>query len=556
VLDGTVDACRLVRLAAQRHLDDLEKSKDPDYPYRFDDAKADRICQFAEMMVHVKGKWAKAKDRHIRLENWQCFCLGVPFGWIYKSDGMRRFREVYEEIPRKNGKSILGAVIGNYMFVADNEEGSEVYSGATSEKQAWEVFGPARLMAKKAPGFEENFGIDIGAKNMAILDTANKFEPLIGKPGDGASPHCALVDEYHEHKTPDLYDTMLTGMMAREQPMLVVITTAGTDTGVPCYDKHLYAKQVLEGTLTDDSLFCIIYTIDEKKEGDEAGDDWEDFSVWKKANPNYGVSVSERQLKIRYDTAKNDVTKQNILRCKHLNIWSNAGEAWMNMVFWRRQGDANLSINDFFGERCWLGLDLMSKIDIAALMQLFKRGEDYFLFGNYYLPSETIQLPQNAHYRSWVAQGFLTETEGARIDFNRIEEDLKQLDVDLNCQCLAYDPKEAEYLTQSVRDWASYSDQVIEVLQSPTHMSEPMKEFEALVYDGHLWHDNNPVLNWMMGNVVKKKSRGGPVKYYYPTKQRNKDKIDGPVAAIMAMSRAMFAEDTEVTQGFVDLEAL
>ena len=155
---------------------------------------------------HVKGReWA---GKHIVLEPWQCFILAVVFGWVRKTDGLRRFREIYAEIPRKSGKSVLGACIGLYMFAADGEPGAEVYSGATSEKQAWEVFGPARQMCLKNPSFVSHFGIHVGAKNLHILDNASKFEPVIGKPGDGASPHCAIVDEYHEHQTPDLYDTM------------------------------------------------------------------------------------------------------------------------------------------------------------------------------------------------------------------------------------------------------------------------------------------------------------------------------------------------------------
>ena len=211
-------------------------------------------------MPHVKGEWAR-KRMTLKLEPWQKFILSTLFGWKRAKDGLRRFREAYIEVPRKNGKSCFVAPMGLYMLVADGEEGAEVYSGATTEKQAWEVYGPARIMAKRAEGFMEHYGVDVRAKNMNLIGSASRFEPLIGDPGDGASPHCAIVDEYHEHDSPRLYDTMITGMGARRQPLIIVITTAGFNLGGPCYDMRLRAGKVLDRTLQDEELFAIVYTI-------------------------------------------------------------------------------------------------------------------------------------------------------------------------------------------------------------------------------------------------------------------------------------------------------
>ena len=524
VVRGKIAACSYVRQACQRHLDDLERSKSRDYPFRWDREAAERICRFASNMVHVKGReWAGKK---IVLEPWQCFILAVAFGWVRKADGLRRFREIYAEIPRKSGKSVLGACIGLYMFAADGEPGAEVYSGATSEKQAWEVFGPARQMCLKNPSFVSHFGIHVGAKNLHILDNASKFEPVIGKPGDGASPHCAIVDEYHEHQTPDLYDTMLTGMGARSQPMLAVITTAGVDTSGPCYAKRDEAVKVLEGSLENDQLFAIVFTIDEDN-------DWTEWPSWEKANPNLGVSGYPDFLQARRKEALQIASRQNILKCKHLNVWANAGSAWINMVRWNACR-AEVSLEDFAGEPCWVGVDLASKVDLTAMVLLFRRGDEFYLFGRHYLPEETVTLPENAHYQRWVAEGHLVATPGARTDYHYLMDDLLAYADRFSIRELAYDPREAEMLMQEIRERVSFS--CIEINQSPAFISEPMKEFEALYLSGKLRHDGDPLLAWQAANVVLRSTR---TKAYYPGKERAENKIDGIVAAIMALSRAM-----------------
>jgi len=545
VAAGKVSVCQWVKMACQRHLADLKASKEKGYPFEFDKSKANRICVFGSNMLHTKGKWAGQK---ILLEDWQCFLIGVPFGWVRKSDGLRRFREMYAEIPRKNGKSIVGAIIGLYMLCADDEKGAEVFSGATSLDQAMEVFRPAWLMCHWNPDFKSHFEIELGgtSKNPGSiyrLNDSSRFQAVIGKPGDGSSPHCAIIDEYHEHKTPDLYDTMLTGMGARSQPLQAVMTTSGVDTSVPCYDKHIEAKKVLDGSLERDDLFAIVYSMDDE-------DDWQDFENWKKANPNFGVSIFGDFLRARHHEALTNPARKNIILCKHLNKWMNAGVAWMNMVKWDACRDDQLTMEDFDGHDCWLGLDLANRIDIAALRIVFKSGNGYAGFGRYYLPSDTVRAKENTHYQKWVEEGFLIETEGARTDFGRIKDDIEELAGRFNMRELAFDPKEATFLIQEIQQepWAKF--ECVEISQGPVHMSEPMKEWEALIYAGQYTHNGDPVMTWMMSNVVKKQGRGGgPVKTYYPTKERDANKIDGPVAEIMAMSRAMLHVEEETDCG-------
>lgn len=537
IVSGEIDSCIYVKQACRRHLDDLEKSKDRDYPYRFDEGKANRRCLFSEKLPHVKGKWAGKK---IKLEPHQVFRQAAIWGWVKKKDGKRRFNRAYVEEPRKNGKSIDAATAGLYMLAADGENGAEIYSGATSEKQALEVFRPAWQMANNTPDLLDTFHLSLSGNpknptSIYRLGDMSRFEPLIGKPGDGASPHCAIIDEYHEHKTSDQYDTMDTGMGAREQPLMYVITTAGMDTSSPCYDLHLKAIKVLDGTLEDDSLFAVIYTID-------PDDDWKDFSTWTKANPNYGVSIIPDYLERKYRETMTDAGKQNVNLCKHLNVWTSAGVAWMNMAKWAACCDPSLKIEDFKGQPCYIALDLAAKIDICAVVMLFKFDRGYVCFGRYYLPEETVQLAGNEHYDKWVKEGRIIATPGAMTDMKYIEDDIETIDSAHPIIELAYDPHEANYLIKNILEWAPFP--CIEIKQGPALMSEPMKELEGWIYSQKLWHNGDPVMTWMMGNVVKQKGRGsGPVKYYYPTKEKNENKIDGPVALIMDVGRAMLHQD-------------
>ncbi len=530
IVAGKIDACLYVRQACQRHIDDLAAQDQDDFEYRFDVRAGHRVCKFAEKLPHIKGSWAGTK---IRLEDWQCFILVCIFGWLTKSNGRRRFREVYAEIPRKNGKSILAAIIGLYMLVADGEAGAEVFSGATSRKQAWEVFKPARMMAQKAQGFKQNFGVTVNASNLAIDDTGSKFEPLIGKPGDGASPSCALVDEYHEHQTPDLYDTMITGMGAREQPLAIIITTAGTNIGGPCYDKRTEIVSILNGTIDADKVFGIIYTID-------ADDDWTDLKVWRKANPNFGISVYDEYLDERRQEGMRRASRQNIIKCKHLNVWASAMNAYFNMEQWRACQDLDMDLDDFAGEDCIGGADLASKVDMAAYVKSFRRYVDgkshFYIFGNHYLPEDVIAEPENFHYQGWQIEGHLTATDGNVIDFERIRDDVLEDAQDFNLMEFAFDPFQA---TMFINSLMAHQIDCIEVPSQVRVLSEPMKWLDQLIKEGRVHYNGDPVMSWQIGNTVARIDAKDNV---YPRKEKPESKIDAVVAIIMVLARWMLLE--------------
>jgi phage terminase large subunit-like protein len=535
VADGKILACKWVRLACKRHLDDLKR---PDFAYRFDDAKAARACKFIELMPHTKGKWA-AKGERLKLEPWQVFMVICIFGWVRVSSGMRRYRRAMLLVPRKNGKSAFAAAVGLYMLAADGEFGAEVYSGATSEKQAWEVFRPARIMAQRNEALREHFGIEVNASNINILRDSSRFEPVVGKPGDGASPSCSIVDEYHEHATDELLDTMETGMGAREQPLSLIITTAGDNMAGPCYALQLEAQRVLEGVTENDEFFALIYGID-------PDDDWTSEAALRKANPNYDVSVAGDFLAMRQREAVSNARKQGIFQTKHLNVWVGAREAYFNVQKWRECEVDGLKLDDFAGEECIIGLDLASKVDIAALEILFPlSGGRYARFGKYYLPEATVQAGENEHYQGWALEKRLTVTDGEIIDFEQIKADILDLSSRFTVREVAYDPHQATMLVTALM---GEGVPCIEFRPTVLNFSEPMKTLDGLIRAGQISHDGDPVMTWMISNVVAKEDAKDNV---YPRKERPENKIDGVVALIMALGRAMQGEGGGDVSGFL-----
>lgn len=527
VVAKKIPAGPFVRLACQRFLDDLKRKK---WLYRFDGDLADRVVRFMQLMPHTKGKWA-ANNEKLVLQDWACFIECNIFGWVRRDTGKRRFRLAYEEIPRKNGKSTRLAARGLYLMVADGEAGAEIYSGATTEKQAYEIFRPAWLMAHKTKALRDRFGMELtgNAKNpgtMYVLEDMSKFETIIGNPPDGASPHAGLVDEYHEHDVDNMVDTLQTGMGAREQPLLSIITTAGTNLAGPCYDKRRDVIRVLERQVEDETLFGIIYGLDDD-------DAWDDPASLKKANPNYGVSVFADFLLAQLAEARRSATKQNAFRTKHLNQWVGAKKAWMNMLAWQRQ-KREMALEDMRGFRCWMAVDLASKKDVAALVLLFQSGSNFYCIPKFYVPEDAAQ--DNDKYREFATSGHVTLTPGNMTDYEFIEEEIKRLFSTHRIEDAAFDDWQANYLMTRLQ---SSGTRVVAYNQTVRNMSEPMKEVEARTISRTLWHDGNPMMTWMMGNVSAKVDAKENI---YPRKENDNDpycKIDGPVALIMAMGRAI-----------------
>ncbi len=543
VVSGKVPACKWVKLTCQNHLTDL-RNKDKSFPYVFKRSAAEASIMFVECLPHTKGEWAR-KRKLLELEPWQKFIFTCIFGWKRKKDGTRRYREVYCEIPRKNGKSALAAGIGNLMFTIDGEFGAEVFSIATTEKQAWEVFKPAKLMVERTPQLKDLFGIETNASNMHRPLDGSKFEPLIGNPGDGSSPSCAIVDEYHEHKTDDSYETMVTGMGARKQALMFIITTAGSNIAGPCYEKRKEVQENLlatKGKVRED-LWGIIYTIDNEE-------DWDKPESLRIANPNFGVSIDGDWLMQQQKNAIQSPAKQNIFKTKHMNVWVAAKSAWLNITKWNACGDSSLDIEDFRDDECFFVVDLAHRIDICATGRLYRRLDDdrqihYYFFPHFYLPEKTIfegkEKNNLAKYQSWLNAGYLESLGNTEINFELLRDDILQECDGQNLQEVIFDPWRAAQIGQQLEN------EGLPVMNFPNQvkfMSPAMKEMEAAIESGRFHHPDNPVLNWMAANTTNKEDKK---QNYFPDKEKVEFKIDGIVAAIMGVGRAMF--EPEADQG-------
>lgn len=530
VVAGRIVAGKWERLACQRQLDDLA---DDDGPYYFDDDAAERVCRFIEKLPHIKGRWARERQK-IALETWQTFIVTTVFGWKRKEDDLRRFRTVYTEVARKNAKTTKLAGIGLYMLAADDEPGAEVYSAATTRDQAKEVFNIARRMAQKEEGFRDRFGVEVLTNNISIEDTDSKFEPLSAdaKTLDGRNPHAAIIDELHAHKTREVFDVIESGTGSREQPLLWSITTAGYDQSGICYEQRTYVTKILDKIIADDTYFGIIYTLDPE-------DDWRDRTLWRKANPNLGVSVYPDDMERQAVKAEAMPTARNAFLTKRLNIWTSADVAWMKMEKWHACCDESLTLEEFEGERCFVGIDLASRDDMAARMLVFPDGKEFSVFGRYYLPQETIRSGKNASYAGWAAEGMLVATPGEVIDFDFIEEDLRELATRFEIQEVAYDPHQA---TQFSVHMLAEGFPMVEMRPTTINFSEPMKELEALALEGLLHHDGDPILAWAVSNVVAHLDAKDNI---YPRKARPENKIDPVVGLLMALGRAIVTDTSD-----------
>lgn len=548
VLSGAIPACKQVRQACQRNRDDLAKQGARGFAYTFDVSAATRICQAAELLPHIKGPEAKVighdeEDRPIwnpiRLEPWQCWLLTTLFGWLHIGKPVRRYKVALVLVPRKNAKSTIAAVVTLYMLTADGESGAECYSVATTRDQAKVVAEIAWEMARRSPHFTKHFGVRVGSKTTRVLEVpamASKFMPLSADAHtlDGLNVSYASVDELHAHPTRGVWDVIDTATGARLNPLIFAITTAGVDIGGICHEKMQYLHKVLEGTQQDDTFFGINYTIDE-------GDSWRDEATWKKANPNYGVSVSPEDLARKAREAEASSAAVNNFLTKHLNVWVRAESTWLPTEAWLKNGDPSLKPEQFTSVPCWIGVDLAEVRDIAAVVLLFKVSpEQYVMFGRYYLPEDTIAKSPVSQFSGWVRDGQLISTEGNQSDYLRIENDIFELCRTYLVQKVCFDKALAAQMSQNLVRRLGGRPPLEQVPQTPSDFTPPMMTVERLILSGGFKHDGGACLTWMMSNVVAKKIERGDL--IYPTKAGGKDspnKIDGAVAMFTAMHQAM-----------------
>jgi phage terminase large subunit-like protein len=572
VVAGRVVACKWVKAACQRQLDDLARERsDPDWPYTFDEDAAERVCVYISLLRHVKSWFAqRTPGERIKLEPFQCFSLCCVFGWKRKVDGLRRFRSVYEELARKNAKSTKIAGVGLYMLTADGEFGAEVYGVATTREQARVVFEIAQAMGRMDGEYRARFGVEVLTHSLIVRETSSKMIPLAaeGSTLDGLNASCVLDDELHAHKTRHVHDVMDSSMGSRSQPLHWKITTAGFNRAGICYDQRIYLTKILnavlkrhdglgykvDGEATDDETFWgIIYTIDE-------GDDPLDEAIWIKANPNYGISVDPEDMRRAAAMAKVQSAALNEFLTKRLNVWVNADSAWMNMLQWDACADRSLKEEDFLGEPCIIGLDAAFKKDLFAKVKLFRRGDDVYAFGRYYMPQALLERRGWEQIAGWAREGYIRTTEGEVLDIEAVREELigsdgcRRRNVEdrrllgnvagdmarFEVKEIAFDPFQ---LTQFVGEMIEDGAPMVEMRAIPKNFSPAMKELDELVVGKRFHHNGDPVLAWAISNIVCHWDHKDNI---YPNKESVDQKIDPAIALIMALARIISTKQDDV----------
>jgi len=525
VISGKQIACHWVERACQRHLDDLENGALRGL--HFDEGAAMHAIGFFDFLHHSKGEWA---GRTVELEPWQAFIVAMIFGWK-RTNGTRRFRTAYEEVARKNGKSTIGAGIGLYLFIADGEAGAEVYSAATKRDQAKITHSEATRMVKSSPGLRKR--IKVFKDNLNVEGSASKFEPLGADADtmDGLNVHGAIIDEVHAHKTRDMWDVLDTATSSRRQPLIFAITTAGYDRQSLCFQLHEYAQKILDGILQDDSFFGIIFSLDDD-------DDWEDEANWVKSNPNLGISKKLDDMREKARKAKGMPAALFAFLRLELNVWTQSETKWVSLEHWAACGKA-VDADGLRGRSCYGGLDLSSTTDITAFILVFPpqtKEDDYQVLCRFWIPEDamiTRSKRDRVPYDAWVRQGFITATSGNVIDYDWV---IDQIDRDAQVYDLREVPFDRWGATQIAAKLADKGLTCVQFGQGFQSMSPPMKELEKLTLSHKLAHGNNPVLTWMANNLVVNQDPAGNIK---PDKEHSIEKIDGMVALIMALDRAI-----------------
>jgi phage terminase large subunit-like protein len=539
VLSGRQVACQWVKQACARQRDDLQHGLERGL--WFDASAAERVLQFFEgFLKHSKGEWA---GKSLKLEPWQQFILWTLFGWK-RSDGARRYRTAYIEIARKNGKSLIGSGVGLYLLMVDGEMGAEIYSYATKKDQAKITWLAAAKIARKSKVLSKRLDI-FGDKNpkasscsISMASTGSKFEPL-GRDTDsmdGLNVHGAIIDEVHAHKTRDGWDLLDTATGARRQPLLFAVTTAGFDRQTLCWELNDYTKRVLEnfsieGGHRDDSFFGIIFTLDKE-------DNWQDETCWVKANPNLGVSKKLDDLRRKAQRAKSMPSALNSFLRLELNIWTQAETKWIPWDEWTQCGHA-IEWDALRGRKCYSGLDLSSTLDITAHVLVFPPehdGEKYIVLCRFWIPEDNLRQrvhDDRAPYDAWLRSGWLYSTPGNVIDYDWIFDDIDDDAHEFDLQEVAFDRWGAARVVSTLQNKGLT---MVEFGQGFASMSPPMRELERLIRTHDIEHGNNPVLTWMADNLVAIEDPAGNIK---PSKEKSREKIDGMVALIMALDRAI-----------------
>lgn len=496
----------------------------------YDKSKADFAVNFIQCLSHTKGTWA---GKRFELIDWQERIIRDLFG-VIKPNGYRQFNTAYVEIPKKMGKSELAAAVALLLCCGDGEQRAEVYGAASDRQQASIVFDVAADMVRMCPALNKRVKI-LGATKRIVYEPTNSFYQVLSAEAyskHGFNIHGVVFDELHTQPNRKLYDVMTKGSGdARMQPLYFLITTAGTDTNSICYEQHQKAKDILEGRKIDHTFYPVIY-------GAEQDEDWTNEEVWKKANPSLGITVDIEKVRDACESAKQNPAEENTFRQLRLNQWVKQAVRWMPMQKW---DECNFEVDpaELEGRVCYGGLDLSSTTDISAFVLVFPPRDDtekYIVLPYFWIPEENMQqrvLKDHVPYDVWERQGVLQATEGNVIHYGFIEKFIDDLGKKYNIKGICFDRWGAVQMSQNLE---ALGFEVVAFGQGFKDMSPPTKELMKLVLEKRIAHGGHPVLRWMMDNIFIRTDPAGNIK---PDKEKSTEKIDGAVALIMALDRAI-----------------
>ncbi len=495
-----------------------------DGDFWFDEIRAEQaVSFFPDCLCHVEGELAGTP---FILEPWQRDIVAAIFGWK-RLDGTRRFRTAYIEVPRKNGKSMLAAGIALLLLCADAEPGARIYSAAADSGQAQIVFKMAKRMVELSPALSAR--AQPFRNSILVPETASSYQALSADAPTkhGFNAHGIIFDEVHTQPNRDLWDALTTSKGARRQALVLALTTAGFDPRSLCGQLHDYAVKILAGILQNDYFLAVIFAARPK-------DDWTKESTWRRANPNLGISVKLDDIAEECKLAQEMPAGENTFKRLHLNIWTEQAVRWMPVALWDKcAGDSDASMLE--GAECFAGLDLASTYDIAALVLFFTNPAGCVL-PFFWIPEDNMRRRSGrdkVDYEVWIKQGLVEATPGDVIDYAFIRERINRLGERYNMREIAVDRWNA---TQIITELGNDGFTMVPFGQGMRDMSFPTKELMRLVVQRRIAHAGNPVLRWMASNVAVRQDPAGGLK---PDRDKSGQKIDGIVALIMAIGRAM-----------------
>ena len=520
----------ILEVVSMRKLKKYKPTKFMAKTSHYDKDAADYAVMFIESLCHTKGTWA---GKPFELIDWQEQIIRDLFG-VLKPNGYRQFNTAYIEIPKKQGKSELAAAVALLLLCGDGEERAEVYGCAADRNQAKIVFDVAVDMVRFCPALSKRVKILESQKKITYLPTNSSYQVLSADVANkhGFNTHGVIFDELHTQPNRKLFDVMLQGSGdARMQPLYFLITTAGNDTNSICYEVHQKAIDIAEGRKVDPTFYSVIY-------GAAEDEDWTDPKVWKKANPSLGITVGIDKVKAACESAQQNPGEENAFRQLRLNQWVKQSVRWMPMDKW----DAcafPVSEDDLDGRICYGGLDLSSTTDITAFVLVFPPLDEegkYYILPYFWIPEETLDLRvrrDHVPYDLWERQGVLMTTEGNVVHYGYIEKFIERLGEKFNIREIAFDRWGA---VQMVQNLEGMGFTVVPFGQGFKDMSPPTKELMKLVLEEKIAHGGHPVLRWMMDNIFIRTDPAGNIK---ADKEKSTEKIDGAIATIMALDRAI-----------------